>query len=474
MNAGLAQRRRDVPAALAAAGAQATGTGARVWWAYAFLGSLMVPNVFFIGTLMLQPYRIVLLLAFVPVLIGFLSGRTGRMQWVDFLVMAYALWVVVSLVAYAGLGEFQGAAIGLVETVSAYLLARYAVRTIDDMDRVLRFMFLMLLFLLPGVIAESFFGYRLYPNFFSNFGTVFVWDDPKPRLGFYRAQTVFEHPILFGIVTGSTFALLFLRVNPASGRIFGLKRGWAALAAAFFSLSSGAFFAVGIQIAMMCWDFVLRTMRGRWYLLIGLGVTWYVVVDLLSNRTPFLVISSYLSFNASTGYMRMYILEYGLQNLWDNPIFGIGRAPWDRPWWMRSASIDNFWLYTAMRHGLPAFVFMLGTFLAAVAGMALQPIRSRRAANMRLGLICGLTGIAFAIYTVHMWAGAFSYMMFYIGLSGWIINNAATLPADDAAPEDPPDGGPDQAPVSRYTRFAPGAAPPDGQAQRGPANLFSR
>ena len=33
------------------------------------------------------------------------------------------------------------------------------------------------------------------------------------------------------------------------------------------------------------------------------------------------------------------------------------------PSFMVSNSVDNFWLITAMRYGIPAFVLMLGTYL---------------------------------------------------------------------------------------------------------------
>jgi hypothetical protein len=67
------------------------------------------------------------------------------------------------------------------------------------------------------------------------------------------------------------------------------------------------------------------------------------VVDLLSNRTPFHVFVTYLTFSVETGYARIMIWNWGIAEVMRHPVFGIGLAEWERPLW-KSGSMDNFWL----------------------------------------------------------------------------------------------------------------------------------
>jgi len=45
-----------------------------------------------------------------------------------------------------------------------------------------------------------------------------------------------------------------------------------------------------------------------------------------------------------------------------HPVFGIGYGDWARPNWI-PASVDNFWLLTAMRHGVPGLGFLAAAFI---------------------------------------------------------------------------------------------------------------
>ena len=112
-----------------------------------------------------------------------------------------------------------------------------------------------------------------------------------------------------------------------------------------------------MQTGLIGWEVLTRGIRARWRLL-SLGcVLAYFSIDLLSNRTPFHVIVTYLTFNVQTGYNRILIWQYGSAEVLRHPIFGIGLGDWERPAWM-SSSMDNFWLVIAVRYGLPAFILI--------------------------------------------------------------------------------------------------------------------
>ena len=89
----------------------------------------------------------------------------------------------------------------------------------------------------------------------------------------------------------------------------------------FTSLSSGPLLAATLQIGIVGWGWITRN---AWWALVGLAVLGYVVVDLLSNRSPVNVMISYLTFNSASAYWRLHIWNFGIQEVWRHPLFGIG------------------------------------------------------------------------------------------------------------------------------------------------------
>ena len=90
------------------------------------------------------------------------------------------------------------------------------------------------------------------------------------------------------------------------------------------SLSSGPLLSIILQLGVNAWNHILRNTQQRWWGFVGLFVLAYIMIDLLSNRTPTKVFMSYATFSAHTAYWRGLIFEYGMQNVWAHPLFGIG------------------------------------------------------------------------------------------------------------------------------------------------------
>ena len=127
-----------------------------------------------------------------------------------------------------------------------------------------------------------------------------------------------------------------------------------------------------------------------------LAAAAFVVVSMFSNRTPFHVFITYLTFNLEASYNRILIWDFGTAEVMRNPLFGIGYGEFDRPWWMH-ASVDNFWLLIAMRHGLPAFFLFAAAILLIMYKIGRQRIVDPEIAACRTGLLISLGG------THHRW-----------------------------------------------------------------------
>ncbi len=423
------------PAAAPAVVPAAPARAARMhWMVLAMTLSAFLPNYFSIGGLALTPARVAMVVFFVPVLLMYVQGRAGQVLPQDVMLALYALWTGIAMFAYGGFARTEMIGITIIESLSPYLLARCLIRSKGDFLQLLKLLWWITLALMVLAAIESTTGIRLLSRLFGLAGPVYP---PLPityekRLGLSRAMTVFQHPILFGVVISSLVGL-FWTMPGKTGIRRRLTGALPAMGACFFSLSTGAWLGVIVQMMLLAWGRVLRGVRARWKILAGLVVLAYVTVEMLSNRTPFDVFISYLTLNSGTGYMRKLIFIYGMDNVWANPLFGIGLGDWVRPDWMYSASVDNFWLMTALRYGIPAFVLLAGAYLCLIATLIWARPRSEEVQWMRLGMVFVLVGLALSMSTVHIWGSALAFMLFLLGAMGWVATPEQDAP-DEPAP----------------------------------------
>jgi hypothetical protein len=207
---------------------------------------------------------------------------------------------------------------------------------------------------------------------------------------------------------------------------------------------------------------------------VGLFALAYVVVDLMSNRTPLKVFMTYATFSAHNAYWRSIIFEWGMKNVWANPLFGIGLNDWVRPHYMNSGSMDNFWLVMAVRYGIPGFLLLTIGYVISTA----KVMRRNFDTDMRLTLfrrawVFSVLGLSFTLCTVHVWTNLYSFVFFFFGAGIWLITAepaAGPPPAGpgrrtggrllrrpdavpDASPSLPPSGPGNTPDGPRYSRF---------------------
>jgi hypothetical protein len=159
----------------------------------------------------------------------------------------------------------------------------------------------------------------------------------------------------------------------------------------------------------------------------------------------------------------MLIFEWGMKNVWANPLWGIGLNEWVRPWFMHSGSMDNFWLVVAVRYGIPGFLltsigFSLVIWKVMWRDFDADPVLWR----LRRAWVITMVGLVLTLCTVDVWATAYSYIAFLLGTGVWFIS---AEPADQNATGEKSDdnmgqGGyarsaakTRQVAPSRYTRF---------------------
>jgi hypothetical protein len=417
-------------ASFAAAPRALAGTAISLLLVWLFVIGLVVPpeNSLYVGSLRLSPYRVVLLIALLPCLYRYLNGQAGGFHVADALIVLHVLWATVSLyVAHGGNAAMvEDAGIYFLETAIPYFLARCYIRSAADFEALARFFSIVIICLLPWAAYESITDTTIRT----------VSADYPLRWGLGRAWGPFDHPILYGVFVSSMFGIVFFALQGRISNFSRYVRSGAIVAATFFSMSSGPLVGLAAQWGLAGWHYVTRTVKRRWLFLGALFLAAWIVVSILSTRTPIQVFIHYFTFNPHTSYMRIYIFDYGLQNVLANPWFGLGMNQWTRPSWV-PLSVDNFWLLNAMRYGIPALMMFAGAVVLTCLRVGRASIQDAQVRNCRTGWLVSIVGLMVAGLTVHYWNATYCLFMFLLGAGVWMAEagkGAARQSASDSTP----------------------------------------
>ncbi len=447
-----------------------------------YILAVMIPIAFSLGPLFMTGLRAVLLVVSVPLFFMLLSGRFGKLVIPDVLFLAHLVWMAIAIgmtspdmmvtnIGSAGM-EFYG----------GYLVGRATIRTPGQFVALCRFVMIAVLCTLPLAIHEALTGRSIVIEMIrsTGLGSVKIAKAGE-RMGFDRAQVVFAHPIHYGLFASTAFALTFLGLKNILSSATRYIAAFGIGMCVFFSLSSGPLMAMVIQLGLIVWAAMFAGVERRWLMLTGFAVFCYVVVDLLSNRTPIEVFFSYATFSAHNAYWRGIIFTWGMKNIFGDAeagipsamMFGIGFNDWVRPSFMNSGSIDNFWLLIGVRYGAVAVLLLMVGFFVGMWKVGQRDLgREGELFQLRRTWMILFMGYAFALATVHVWTSIYSFVFFMYGAGMWLLS---VTPQDEAATPDPATLPP--APASRYTRFpvhAPRQAPRQaGVSRRDPSRAPS-
>jgi O-antigen ligase len=409
-----------------------------------YLIFVITPVEFKLGTVSLTPLRMLLLILVIPLTGRLFSGQFGKAMAVDYLFFIHMAWATLAVAVNNPNRVVENVGSAAVEFLGGYLIARAYIRTPDQFEALIKALMVIVFALLPFTLPESFGGRAVIPHIVESvgLGTVKQVDIPK-RMGLYRVQNVFAHPIHYGLFCSVTFSLVLLGLHERMSLAKRLLGCAAIMIAVFLSLSSGALLAVILQSFLLAWAFIFRKSKQKWLLLLGMIVLGYVTIDLLSNRTPTKVFMSYATFSSQTAYYRSIIFDYGMQNVWANPIFGLGLRTWFRPAYMKSGSVDNYWLVMAMKYGIPGFTLVTLGYFWGLFKVGLTNVDfSTRVWRLRLAWMITFCGLSFTMTTVHVWTAIYSFVFFFYGSGIWIIyykpeDEGATVAAENASKVDP-------------------------------------
>lgn len=403
-------------------------TAGRTAWALPlvvlFLTVTLLPAQIEAGPIRLSLTAIMMLAAFLPLVGLLLAGRLGPVLPTDGLLTLHVLLAALALTVNSPDRAATAAGSHVLDTLAPYLLARAVVRTGADFTAVVLATGLAVICTLPFAVIEALTHRDVLLRLLEAIPNVTMPAETPVdlRLGLDRVQAGFGHPILYGIFCSLSVTLVLVGLKETLPTALRLTLAALVLLACFLSLSSGALLAVAVQFGLLAWNAMLRPFPWRWWALAGGLMLAYAALALVVQRPVLHLFLTHATFNPQNGFYRELILEWGTRSVAAHPWLGIGLQDWVRPSFMVSPTVDNFWLLTAMRYGLPA----LGALVLAYAVGLLQVARHDRPADarLRLGWLVTMAGLGFSLLTVHVWGEAQSFIFFLFGAGMWMSRGA--------------------------------------------------
>lgn len=389
--------------------------------------SFLIPSEFnfTLGSFVLSAYRLTLI-CLIPyvVWVALRKMRRSEIRWnvCDLFALTIGVWPIIAFSLNTSIGAaLESGGIQTLELVLPYFLIRLHVQSHFQRVEFSKILFLMvtILFLLglPEAIAGRHFTHELASALS---GTAYL-GFPEQRFGIWRAIGPTDHAIIFGTLCALVMpaAIMLAQRRPK----FWLIVAFSAIGA-FMSASSAPILAVLVQLAMLTWAKLTRGYRNRWWLLLGLFVAFYVVIDVLSNSDPIRVMFTYLLLNPETGYARYYMWVYSFdvvaQSTWglifgygyDNEVFGIISNQYWRN--LMENTVDSFWLVLMLRFGATVLI-LFSVFIILVFAKSLGYVFSANKRSERYFMQAWfITAFVMTLIatTVHFWGYmACMYMM---------------------------------------------------------------
>lgn len=386
--------------------------------------SLFVPAgmTFMVGGLNFFASRIYLI-AVLPLVIAQCIRSKLHLKAYDYLILAGCAWMVMSFFVNRGVsGGIESGGRDVIDILGTWFLARGCIRDDKDVARLLKLLLPGLLIVAAMLFIESVFGKPRVLDLFPIRG-VDQGSANQYRLGLLRAFGPFSHPILAGLFLSSFITLYGMVLRDQLSRWLGMAAGLAG----FFTLSSAALANMVLQAGFYVYRKAVSIAgyRTEWRPLALITVLGLALMQVLSKGGAISTIIRYGALDSETGYFRLIIWEYGTASVARKPLFGFGYSGYDKPFWVAHDSVDNHWLFLAIRYGFPAFAiyFALSLFVIyRLAGISMRlPDKSGAAYSaMMITLSCatalGLT-VAFVnefqIWYIFMLATASSMIGVY-------------------------------------------------------------
>lgn len=320
-----------------------------------FIVVLFIPSEinWHIGTVRLEPYRIVLIFAFLSLLPLIIRHKYSSHEM---FLLFFCVWCFISYIKNHGGGGVQSGLINFLEVFISYFVGLTIAANIYSLRKRYTLLLIFFVILTPFALVEASNGYRVFHVIAGEIANTPYKDyigDKYIRFGIHRSSTVFSHPILYSISALSLFPLIYILYSKKAATLYAI----AIICTIFTSVTSAALLMLVMSIGM----FVLYKVSRRYDSIFKVSlislIALLLFLEFLSDRGAVRFIIDFTSFNSHTAYTRYLQWIYASSTIKSNIVYGIGFGDWVRLHWM-PASVDSYWLVVALRHGLPGVILI--------------------------------------------------------------------------------------------------------------------
>lgn len=399
-----------------------------VYLAVALVYLLLLPPQFnmSVGGSILPPYRLFLIVMLPFVVAQFIRERF-RFTWPDFFVLAATAWMSFAMFMTSTQDEaITSTVANFTDVTTAYFFAKATLKSTRDLRMLLILALPGLVFVALTMVVESLTNSLVIQGLASQITGRPTAYNSSPRFGLMRATGPFPHPILAGIFLTSFLPLYLMAGFKPWPKIMGAFAGFCT----FFTVSSAGLLGLSATALVLIYSWLTKRIANLTWSLFFFGMAVFIFVAELGTKSgTFSLFVRFASFNSLSAYNRVLIWRYGSQNAADNPWFGIGYADWERPAWMRSDSMDNYWLIQAVRFGIPASALIALATFAAVVLLIRKSTRSTAAeAECQRAVIISVAIYALGMISVSLWLSAQVWFYVLLGLAVSLVQERKPLP----------------------------------------------
>jgi hypothetical protein len=234
------------------------------------------------------------------------------------------------------------------------------------------------------------------------------------RLGWIRAESTLDHPILFGFIC--SVGLILATAAPIRGRGFAI---FACSLGVFLALSSAPVQAAVFGLALLLYNRMMAGIRLRWSFIIGLAAAGFLLLFMVANH-PWGVIFDHLTFDPEDAYFRLWTWQVAGDALNNSPWFGLGFVP--PAYYEIPSTVDSFWLELALIFGIPGATLhglsLLGTASLPTSGSGVELTMAESKLGTGLGIVIFI--IIFCGFTVHFYGDGWILIPLLAGLRAYL------------------------------------------------------
>ena len=392
------------------------------------LFSLIVPDEFNfgIGDLELSFYRLTLI-ALSPYVILSLFTKGIRWHISDAFALCVCVWPSIALLINTGFSQaIESGGVLFLESFVPYFLARVSITNYEQLKEISIILFKVISIVVFLGLLDTVTGQYITHKIAHAITGSSIELQTEQRFGFLRAAGPTAHPIIYGSLCASGFAIAIAFFQRRPNHISTVA---ITLLGVLTSLSSAPLLSIVAQGGLLIWSKLFRGNAKKWVLLFLTVAFSYTVIDILSNRDPFRVMFSYLLFNEHNGYVRynMWINSISLanQNLF-NGFFGYGFSKdmfdlIDSLFFstLMKRSVDSYWLVILLRYGWVMLLLnVIFIFLIFKQNINLgRQNKSSRQRRLNEAWLISIISFSLLACTVHLTGSIISFYMFILGCS---------------------------------------------------------